>query len=352
MKNNPIVIADVQRLSSDQVRLSWRTDPEGQTVKIYIGSSPANSLTDKTFVTSTTENQIDLACDNHSRQYFVLEVAGKTYVTAERVLPLEGAHNFRDVGGYLAENNRRVKWGLLYRSDHLHNLTDKDVEYLRSAHFHSIVDYRNEKEYGKQPNRIWDNQLKTFNVIPDASSAELAAKAGNDNEKIMELINLSQNKDNNVRIDGSGYIMQEQNRDFVRNPETAEVYRELIDIILDNQNMPMVQHCRGGKDRTGFGIAIILAILGVNHQSILDDYAMTGTLRHARNMRRMGEYKKETDNLDVLAFLYSMMETRNSYLEAAFDEMTKLYGSINGYIEKALKVTPLEKEKIRALYLD
>lgn len=348
--NNQVTIADVERVTAHKVRLSWRT-PVAEAVRIYIGEKADNRIDNKVLLSSTTSDHLELECNTERRQYFLLEIGKQTYVTTERVLPLEGACNFRDVGGYLTEDGRRVKWGLLYRSDHLHNLTDHDVRYLRTAHFHSIIDYRNEKEYSKQPNRVWDANIRTFNLIPDASSAELAAKASNDHDKIQQLIELTQRENSAVPIDGSGYIMQEQNRDFVRNPETAIVYRELIDIILDINNMPMVQHCRGGKDRTGFGIAIILAILGVKRALILQDYGMTGELRHPRNLRRMAEYQKETDNPDVLAFLFSMMETRNSYLEAAFTEMETHFGSIDGYLEKALHVTAAEREKIKSLYL-
>lgn len=348
--NNQVTIADVQRVTANQVRLGWRT-PVAESVNIYVGDTADNRVDNKRLLASTTDNHIDVECSAECRQYFVLEIGKQCYVTTERVLPLQGACNFRDVGGYLTEDNQRVKWGLLYRSDHLHNLTDHDVGYLQSAHFHSIVDYRNEKEYSKQPNRIWDANIRTFNLIPDASSAELAAKASNDHDKIQQLIELTQRDNSAVPIDGSGYIMQEQNRDFVRNPETAVVYRELIDIILDSHNMPMVQHCRGGKDRTGFGIAIILAILGVKRELILQDYAMTGELRHPRNLRRMSEYQRETDNPDVLAFLFSMMETRNSYLEAAFTEMATHFGSIDGYLQQALHVTEAERQKIKSIYL-
>ena len=38
-------------------------------------------------------------------------------------LDFEGAHNFRDLGGYPLLDDRRVKPGRLFRSDHLGRLT-------------------------------------------------------------------------------------------------------------------------------------------------------------------------------------------------------------------------------------
>ena len=349
--HNNIIVNAVERLTPSRVRLSWQSPAQSQEVKIYLSDSADIKNAEKTILTQTTQSSIDLDILDDKRCYFILDINGQNYVTAERVLPLEGANNFRDIGGYRTGDGKTVRWGNLYRSDHLHNLTDKDIAYLNTANFHTIIDYRNEKEYSKQPNRLWNNQLNTLRLIPDASSAELAAKASNDHEKIQELISLSQSKNGKMVIDGSGLIMQEQNRDFIRNPETAKIYRELVDIILDSRNLAIVQHCRGGKDRTGFGIAIILAILGVDEQTILLDYAMTSELRYSRNMRRMEKYKKETDNAEILAFLYSMMEARSSYLEAAFDEMRIRFGSITGYLTKALKITESEREKIKQNYL-
>ena len=43
-----------------------------------------------------------------------------------RVLPLEGASNCRDLGGYRGRDGRQVRWRRLLRSDHLARLTDAD----------------------------------------------------------------------------------------------------------------------------------------------------------------------------------------------------------------------------------
>ncbi|SVA56949.1 uncharacterized protein METZ01_LOCUS109803, partial [marine metagenome] len=44
-----------------------------------------------------------------------------------RKLPLKGAHNFRELGGYRTQDNKSVKWGILFRSDELHDLTEEDI---------------------------------------------------------------------------------------------------------------------------------------------------------------------------------------------------------------------------------
>ena len=65
----------------------------------------------------------------------------KTFVAAERTLPIDGMNNFRDMGGYETEDGHSVKWGKLYRSDYIHNATAEGLDYLRTLGIHTIVDY-------------------------------------------------------------------------------------------------------------------------------------------------------------------------------------------------------------------
>ena len=39
---------------------------------------------------------------------------------------LQGAHNVRDLGGYPTTDGRATRWGMLYRSDALNELTEND----------------------------------------------------------------------------------------------------------------------------------------------------------------------------------------------------------------------------------
>lgn len=158
--------------------------------------------------------------------------------------------------------------------------------------------------------------------------------------------------DQNVRLDNSGKTMINQSRDFVRLDENKRIYRKLLDVLLEQENVPLDQHCRGGKDRTGYGVAIILYLLGVDMDTIISDYMLTKTLRKKRNQHRMAQYAHETDDQNVLAYLYLMLDTRSEYLEASFAEMINLSGSIDAYFKNELKVTPEEVAALRKIYLE
>ena len=63
-----------------------------------------------------------------------------------RHVNLAGASNFRDLGGYPAQNGRTVRWRQIFRSNHLGNLTQADIEVLRPLGLRSAFDFRGAEE--------------------------------------------------------------------------------------------------------------------------------------------------------------------------------------------------------------
>jgi len=51
--------------------------------------------------------------------------------SAKRHVVLQGAANFRDLGGYATADGHHVKWGEIYRSADISKLTDADLEILK-----------------------------------------------------------------------------------------------------------------------------------------------------------------------------------------------------------------------------
>src|SRR5579871_5239402 len=64
----------------------------------------------------------------------------------ERLLPLVGAYNFRDLGGYPAAGGTTTRWDRLFRSDTLHELTTDDLDVLRGIGLASVIDLRTSAE--------------------------------------------------------------------------------------------------------------------------------------------------------------------------------------------------------------
>ena len=69
-----------------------------------------------------------------------------------RKVPLQGANNFRDLGGYRCSDGRHIRSGRIFRSDHLGNLTPEDQQLLRQLNVKTVIDLRRERERAEKMN--------------------------------------------------------------------------------------------------------------------------------------------------------------------------------------------------------
>src|SRR6266704_451266 len=74
--------------------------------------------------------------------------------SSQRQVKLQGAINFRDLGGYAAADGRHVRWDRIFRSADISKLTDSDMIVLKDKHISSIVDLRGTQESQKAPDRL------------------------------------------------------------------------------------------------------------------------------------------------------------------------------------------------------
>ena len=77
----------------------------------------------------------------------------------ERFVGLEGSSNFRDLGGWSARGGRRVRRGLVYRSDGLHELSARDVQHLRERlGIRSVIDLARRPRWRTTPMARWSRR--------------------------------------------------------------------------------------------------------------------------------------------------------------------------------------------------
>jgi protein-tyrosine phosphatase len=172
-----------------------------------------------------------------------------------RLLPLVGAYNFRDLGGYATGDGGRTRWGRLYRSDTLHELTEPDLVALRRIGLRTIIDLRTTaelQETGRGPLQDETIGYRHLSVIQEGISAEPVALPPLDELELSFL--------------------------YLRWLETSPgAFVEALTLLGDSAGYPAVFHCAAGKDRTGVLAALVLDIVGVEHAVIAEDYAVTAT---------------------------------------------------------------------------
>jgi protein-tyrosine phosphatase len=271
------------------------------------------------------------------RHYFCLESEqGELAIMAERQLPLEGTPNFRDLGGYETFDGRRLKWGQLYRSGRLSQLTDTDLHRLERLGLTLVCDFRHALEQELEPSRLHQESR--------AKRASLPVTPGSLDSFID---NLHQGV---VQVDDSTGLMQAINREFVSGqmPQYAEMFRLLL---LEDQ--PVLIHCASGKDRTGFGAALILDVLGVPEDRIVEDYLLTNKyLAIDEEVERLSrEFRDQTGEPVSKELLRPLLEVRPEYIAACFEEIKARYDSKDHFFEAALDLDEQKLEVLRQRYL-
>ncbi|KAF1304525.1 tyrosine-protein phosphatase [Enterococcus saccharolyticus] len=304
-------------------------------------------------VIKTNEASFTLTIDVDYRPYFLIKTEEESYVIGERTLPVEGMNNFRDMGGYPTVDGKHVKWGKLYRSDHIHNATAKGLEYLQKLGIHTIIDYRSDVEIEKYPNPTINDQVVTYHVDPAAHAAELAAQfqASKENEDA-NLINEIIEQQKNGTLVNQADVVLEQYRTFANKKESKEAFAKMLREVAKPEAAAIVQHCRGGKDRTGYGAMLVLGVLGVPKEELLADYLLTAKNREERNAVKMAGYRKLTDDPSVLDHLYSFIDTKSEFIEASIDAIIDNYNSIENYVKQELGISQEIIDTMKELYLE
>ena len=277
---------------------------------------------------------IKLAAPYH---YFYLESEqGEAVIIAERQLSLEGTPNFRDLGGYETRDGRLMRWGRLYRSSKLSSLTESDIRYVNRLGVTLICDFRQVIEQELEPTWLGNEDSHVRASLPVAP--------GSSNSFIESLHN------GIIAVRDSAGFMEEINRDFVVNQ--LPQYAEMFQLLLAGDQQLLI-HCASGKDRTGFGAALILDVLGVSEEAIIEDYLLTNKYLPVdeeveRLSKEFADHKGSPVSEEVLR---PMLEVRPEYIRACFEEIKQRYESKEHFFETALNLDHATVELLRSRYL-
>lgn len=241
----------------------------------------------------------------------------------QRRMALQGAVNFRDLGGYRVGAGRQTAWDRVFRSDSLADLTAADLVLLDSFGLHTLIDFRLPIERQRRPNRLPVNtSLKTVEIgfVPEGTL------------EMLRHVMLG-------TLDAAG-VERETLQHYRRLPTAhRREYTEMFEHIERAAGQPVLIHCTSGKDRTGFGAAMILSALGVARQTVVQDYALTNQYR--RDVGFLFSASTPPAVIDILT------SAPPKYLEAAFATIDRDFGSTEAYLERELGLTPERRERLR-----
>lgn len=237
---------------------------------------------------------------------------------------LQGASNFRDVGGYRNTEGRRVRRGQVFRSDHLAGLTDADLVRLKALGVSHSLDFRGVAEYTATPYAIPGVERVALTIEPTVIARMQALVAQGVVPTTEETVDL----------------MRETYRDFVNH--NAATFGRFLKHLLEKPT-PQVFHCTAGKDRTGFAAALLLSALEVDRATIERDYLLTNQL-YKRDARVEGQ-----GHAHVMKVLW---QVQPEFLNAAFEVVDAQHGGMRDYLHGAIGLSPQELAELRRLLLE
>jgi protein-tyrosine phosphatase len=230
-------------------------------------------------------------------------------IATSRHIPLEGAYNFRDLGGLVASGGLTIATGRVYRSDRLTRLSDADTQALEAFGIGCIFDLRSDLE------------------LANDGAGAFSQAAGRHRHRPLVKVSLSIT---DSRIDWSKVDLQ--NRYLEMMEEGAAVIREVFEHLAEANESATLFHCTGGKDRTGVLAAVLLRTLGVHDDTIVADYAVSEKYLAAFVEASRELMEREGFDPQIVLYLCGSPAERMVKMLADLDDR---WGSTEGYLQWA-----------------
>lgn len=236
---------------------------------------------------------------------------------------LASADNFRDVAGpgYLTADGVRLRRGVLFRSNEL-QLSDVDAGALRDLGIRDVLDLRDHPEVEAHPDAEVPGAAWTHVRVPGIPMDDVATLTS--------------------RAEGLA-TMKRVYRVFVEDDGARAAFGELLTVLADAEH-PQLFHCTAGKDRTGVVVALLLSVAGVDDETIVNDYALTGA--------NLTEEWMEARRADASRYgltweaLRPALETPPGAMRATLAHLREQYGDASGYLV-SIGVAPESVSRIR-----
>lgn len=244
----------------------------------------------------------------------------------DREIHLKGTSNTRDIGGYQTGDLRTVRWRQLIRSENLSRLKAEDFQQLEEIGVKTVIDLRTDRERDQSPT-VWqgDNPPRFYHFpIGDAHNDWFNAQ-----RKMIKGNRFSEEQATEHMIAGYRMIAE----------EGPPSYRKLMELVLDQSNWPVLIHCNAGKDRAGIATALILEAVGVDRETIMEDFMLTNEISRAeeKSVLLAKDRKKPSAGSRVAtgpsaSAWFPIIGVQPEMLQAFYASVDEQYGSMDAFL--------------------
>lgn len=283
---------------------------------------------------------LDVTAPASPRAYFLVKAGASEVWTAERLLPLQGGRNFRDLGGYRTNGGKQVRWGKIYRSGVMSGLTFADMDYLSALGVNVVCDLRSKDERTADPTPF----LKRTGAEVVSFDYDMANS--------LDALARVKTREDAVEAFADAYVT------FLDTltPHYTDMFARLA-----RGAAPLALNCSAGKDRTGVGSALILSVLDVPREVIAADYGLTQVYTPPSMYMQAMQSSAPTPGLtpqqaeglrrlppDVLGVI---MGSDPAVMRLALEKIDQKYGGPISLAKAKFGVTDEAVARMRRLYL-
>jgi protein-tyrosine phosphatase len=220
-----------------------------------------------------------------------------------RHIALEGAVNFRDLGGYRAAGDATTRWRVLFRADGLGELTEGDLDVVRALGIRTVIDLRSTDELARsrfdmEAHPVDFHHLPLIGRLPDAQQFE--RRPGFLGTQYLEMVDLA-----------------------------GEQILAALAVLARPESLPAIVHCTAGKDRTGVLCALVLSLVGVDERTVVEDYAISA---HAMELLRARLFERHPELEDAFGEIDEVFSADPAQMEHLLDHLRVQYGSVQSYV--------------------
>lgn len=248
---------------------------------------------------------------------------------------LQGAPNFRDLGGSLTATGQAVRRGRVFRSQRLAGLSQGDLLRLDRSGIAMVLDLRTPADLARRPNE-WPDGRTLRTIVLDVEPGGEAATPQYWRRRLADpAFGPARARDEMLAL------YQALPRLFARHLAT------LFACLAEEDSGPLLIHCEAGKDRTGFVCAALLLSLGVSREAVFADYLLSAQ----RYVPTPGGHAARLLGADAperaVAALKELMTVYPAYLEAALTEIDAHHGSLEAYLLHAAGISLDRQARVR-----
>lgn len=263
-------------------------------------------------------------------------------------IELDNLINTRDLGGMLTSDGHKIKKHKLIRSGQLFFASEKDKEVLVNEYNLSLViDFRSSAEKEEKPDPAMPGINYVFNPIMKEITKGITRDKKSDNDTV-KMIVLDMAND----VKRAEKYMEDIYESILNSDYALSQYAKFIDLLINNENGATLWHCTAGKDRAGFATFLVLECLGVDKETIIQDYLLTNEYTKKDVNKMIDNIKKEYVYPLIDQVVKALFGIKREYLENIYDSIDKEYGNMHNFLYTKIGLNDEKIAKMRKMFLE